>query len=256
MKKHYIITSFIILIVLILISFGVYKKNNIEYLSVIKGDVAEAIYGLGKVKSDQIFEVKIGIMMGIKKINFKEGDYAQKGQSLIEFEDSIEFKAPFNGTVTSLNFQEGEIALPQVQILRLEDLDKKYIEVSLEQDAALKVKKGLGAQIIFESLSTEKLSGVVQNIYPKDNEFLARIEVENFQRKILPGMTADVVIKIGNIENVILIPVKAIVDGKVIRYRNEKKDKIEVKIGHSDGAWAQLTEGDIKIGDQVIVKGK
>ena len=72
MKKHYILTSIIIIIILLLISFGFYKKNQIHYLSLKTGDVAEAIYGLGKVKSDQIFEVKIGIMTTIRKIFFRD----------------------------------------------------------------------------------------------------------------------------------------------------------------------------------------
>jgi multidrug efflux pump subunit AcrA (membrane-fusion protein) len=153
-------------------------------------------------------------------------------------------------------FIEGELALPQLPIMRLENLNNKYIEVSLEQDAALKVKKGQSAQIIFESLASEKLSGSVQNIYPKNGEFLARIEANDLKDSILPGMTADVVIKVGSKKNVLLIPVRSIIDGRLLRYRNEKTEKIEIKIGHTDGAWAQVVEGDIKINDQVIIKGK
>ena len=98
--------------------------------------------------------------------------------------------------------------------------------------------------------------GYVHNIYPKSGEFLARIEVKSLKDSILPGMTADVVIRIGNKKNVLLIPVKSIVDGKVNRFRNKKKKKINVKIGHTDGEWAELTQGDIIMGDQVIIKGK
>src|SRR5690606_24527986 len=96
-----------------------------------------------------------------------------KGDELIEFEGSGVFRAPFSGTITSLNVQLGEVALPQVSVMRLEDLYDKYLEVSLEQDAALRVKKGQKAQVVFESISGRKFEGAVTSIYPKQGEFVA-----------------------------------------------------------------------------------
>lgn len=256
MKKRYIWLSVAFISTLIVISFGVLNKSKTQFLEIKKGDVLEAIYGLGKVKSDNVFEVKIGIMTNIKNIYVKEGEKVDKGNKVIQFEGGLLFYAPINGTITSVIFQKGEIALPQVPIIRIEDLDNKFIEVSLEQQAALRVKKDQSAKVIFESLKANELEGTVISIYPKNGEFIARIEVNKLDSNILPGMTADVVIKVGSKKDAILIPVKAIVEGKVIRYRNEKKEKIDVQIGHSDGLWAELKEGDLMLGDQLMIKGK
>ena len=35
-----------------------------------------------------------------------------------------------------------------------------------------------------------------------------------------------------------------------------RKEKIEVQIGHSDGLWAELKEGNLLLGDQLMIKGK
>jgi multidrug efflux pump subunit AcrA (membrane-fusion protein) len=245
-----------ITIISIATTVGIYKRKNVTLLNVKKGDVLEAIYGLGKVKSRHSFEVKIGVMTNVEKVYVREGDNVAKGDKIISFSGSGLFKAPFAGTVTLVELKKGEIALPQIPIVRLENLEDKYIEVSLEQDAALKVKKGQKAQVVFENLKAEKLFGEVKSIYPKKGEFIAHIDLENLPGNILPGMTADVVIEVGKKQGVMLIPVKAITEGRVVRFRDEKKKVIEVEIGKSDGIWAELSQGDIKESDKLIIKGK
>ena len=57
MKKKYIIISTFITLFIIIFYLQIYKEKKIKYLKVKTGDVIEAIYGLGKIKSDDIFEV-------------------------------------------------------------------------------------------------------------------------------------------------------------------------------------------------------
>jgi multidrug efflux pump subunit AcrA (membrane-fusion protein) len=243
-------------IAIALLAFFLLNSQNVETLSPKSGDVVEAIYGLGKVKTDKVFEVKTGIVTNITDLLVKEGDVVKKGTKLISFAETASFYAPFDGTVTAINYQLGELVPPSTPIIRLENLEHKYIEVSLEQEAALKVRKGQKAQINFESQSNIMLNGIVQNIYAKKGEFITHIDVENLGENILPGMTADVVIEVGNIKDVLLIPASSISSGFVTRKRDGKKSKIEVKTGHSDGAWVQLLEGDIKLTDELIIKSK
>lgn len=254
-KKVIALISFI-LVVIIGISISFYSRKKVTLLNVKKGDVLEAIYGLGKVKSRQSFDVKVGVMSNVEKVYVQEGEKVKKGDNLISLTSLNLFKAPFDGTVTLIEFKIGEVALPQIPIIRIENLDDKYIEVSLEQDAALRVKKDQIAQIIFDNNSGKKINGTVKSIYPKRGEFIAHIDSENIPSNILPGMTADVVIEVGKKKDVILIPVKAVTDGRVVRLRDEKKQVVEVEIGSSDGIWAELINGKIIESDQLIVKGK
>lgn len=257
MKKKYIIFS-ILLAVILTTAFSIfyYQKKHTLYSHPKRGDVTEAIYGLGTVKSNKVFEVKIGVMSTIKNLYVEEGEKVKEGQKIIEFDGMALFRAPFSGTVTNVEFKEGEIALPQVVIVRIEDLDDKYVEVSLEQDAALRVRKGQHATVIFESLTGEELHGEVKRIYPKDGDFLTYIEVKNLKANILTGMSADVVINVGSKKDVLLIPIRAISNGFVLRRRDGNKEKVKVKIGHSDGAWVELIEGDISLSDELVIKVK
>ncbi len=255
-KKRFILVFAAVVVILIGIGLGWSRRSQQQVLHAKKGDLVEAIYGLGKVRSDETFELKLGVIANISKLYVREGDLVQKGEKMVAVEATGVFKAPFTGTVTSITYQEGEIITPQAPILRLENLERNYIEVSLEQEAALKVRPGQSTQLVFESILGAPIEGKVKNIYPKKGEFIAHIDVEKLNSNILPGMTADVVIQVGNRKGVTLIPVKAISGGQVVRRRDGKKEKIVVEVGRSDGIWAELLKGDLQISDELLVKGK
>jgi macrolide-specific efflux system membrane fusion protein len=231
------------------------RKRNIQTVRPKRGDVLEAIYGLGKVATDEVFELKIGLMANVGRTFVSEGDFVEKGEKMISFDTIGVFRAPFSGTITLVQFKDGEVVSPQAPVLRLENLRDKFIEVSLEQEAALRVRPGQKAKLVFQSLAGEAIEGRVEKIYPKLGDFIARIEVDNISPHVLPGMTADVVIEVGRKKDALLIPLKAISSGKVIRRRDGKKKKIDIVTGHADGLWTELLEGDIELSDELVVKG-
>lgn len=251
-----IVLSIFLLIFISIFSYVYLKKQSNQFIQVNpkRGQIVEAIYGLGTVKSDQTFEVKVGVITTLKEVFVKEGDFVKEGKALVRFEGIGAFTAPFDGTVTNLHYQKGEAVLPQISILKMENLKKLYLEVSLEQDAALRAKKGQMATVIFESIRNEKHLGIVRSIYPKNDEFIARIEVDDFKDNILTGMTADVAIEVGTIDKALLIPVSSIENGKVLVERKNKKIKEDVKIGKMDGAWAEVLSNNLSENDKLFIK--
>lgn len=217
------------------------------------GEITEAVYGLGKVKANHRFEVKLGVISTVKKVYVREGDFVEKGSKLIEFDTNALFRAPFDGTVTLISAYEGETATPQSIILRMENLKDRFIEISLEQQGALRIKRDMPAKVSFESLRGKVLHGKVVALFPKDDEFLAHVDVHDLDDSVLPGMTADVSIEIGKIPNALLVPVKALSNGTVLIRRNGRKQKIKVDVGHIDGLSAEITGDSLKPDDEVLV---
>lgn len=218
------------------------------------GNITEAVYGLGKVKSYKRFEVIIGVISTVQKLFVDEGYVVKKGDSLIQLETRASVKAPFNGTVTMIKTREGETALPHQPILRMEDLTDRYIELSLEQEAALKIRKGQTAKVSFESLRGKILEGKVDAIYSREDEFIAHIEVPNLSESVLPGMTADVTVEIGKINNAMLIPVKAVNSGSVIVKRDGRWKKEKVDLGRVDGLYIEVLNNQLKPSDELKIK--
>lgn len=228
-------------------------RNQFQTIHPKQGSIIEAVYGLGKVKSHKHYEVILGVMSTIQKKFVVEGQVVKKGDPLLRLEGGI-IHSPIDGTVTTVKYKDGEVALPQAPIIRVEDLFDCYIELSLEQQAALRVRKGQKALVSFESIRQKNLRGKVVAIFPKDDEFLAHIQVGSLNPGVLPGMTADVSIEIGNIDRAILVPIKAVANGSVSVKREGKWVKEKIEVGHVDGLNAQVLSENIKESDELRMK--
>lgn len=230
-----------------------FSRNQNDYIHPKFGPIVEAIYGLGKVKTDRVYEVKLGVIKTVSRIYVREGDTVKKGARLVRFDDDLVISAPFDGTVTFVTPNVKQSIFPQQPVVRIEDLSTKYIEVSLEQQGALRVQPGQDVRVVFESIRGEQLHGKVSALFSRNEEFLAHIDVP-LAENVLPGMTADVAIVVGKREKALLVPLSGIIDGRIRLVRDGKRRTVKLKIGSIDGNWAEVVEGDVNTGDQVIVK--
>lgn len=234
-------------------AFFVFKSRGSETLHPRRGEVVESIYGLGTVAADSIFRARVGVNLTVDKVFVKEGDTVRSGDPLIKLDQSF-IRSPIAGTVTQVLFKPGEMAPAQSTLLTVTNFNSLFLEVSLEQQSVLRVRKGQEALVSFESLRNEKLSGKVASVYARDNQFIVRIEMPTWPAGVLPDMTADTVIVAGKTANALLIPVKAIVGGQVTRIRNGKKDRIPVKLDTMDGEWGEVVSGDVLETDELLIR--
>lgn len=69
-------------------------------------------------------------------------------------------------------------------------------------------------------------------------------------------MTADVTIEIGSIKDAILVPLNAVKNGMLTVRRNGKWQKIKVDVGHIDGLFAEIKNGNLSQQDEIrLTKG-
>ncbi len=256
--KMKVILSVLVVLVLASIFWIKFKRiNGFEEILVSKGSIIEAVYGLGLVKSNQEYEVKVGITSKVKKVFVKEGDWIIKNQKLVEFEPDLIFRSPIDGVVSLLDIHEAELASAQKTVLKVENLKDLYIEVSLDQEGALQVRPGQEAKIVFESLRNVTYDAEVASIFSRNQEFLAKIKINQFQDNILPGMSSDVAIVISKHSDALLIPIAALSgQGTCMVKRNRQIQKIAVRMGAIDGVMGQVLEGDLQAGDIVLVPSK
>lgn len=219
-----------------------------------QGTIIESVYGVGTVTARQIFQARTGVPLALKKITVTEGDFVKQGQLLVTFDDGALMKAPFDGTVTAVYYRTGELVQPQSAVLTVMNTKDIYLEVSLEQQAALRVRVNQNAIATFESIRNERFIGKVAAIFPKENQFIVRIEFEKLPENLLPAMTADVAIEIAKKTNVVLIPLAALKSSRVTVIRGGKKLRQEVTIGAIDGDWAEVVKGEIKPDDLIVTK--
>ena len=259
MGRHRTITA---LFIAILIGGGIYAKSLMARADGViseplkRGSIAETVYGIGTIIATQSLQIRPGMVSTINRYYCKEGDNVKKGDKLLELNDQITY-APFSGTITSLPYKTGENVYAQGAILTLTDLSDRYVTVSLEQQGALRVKVGQKVKLSFDTFRNETYDGSVQSVYSNETGFVARIDAAGLPPRFLPGMTADVAIVIQTRDGVLLLPVAAIIDGKVwVKHGKSIPELVPIKVGIIDKSFAEVISGNITEGDRTVIKGK
>ena len=104
-----------------------------------------------------------------------------------------------------------------------------------------------------------KVISISPNVDPMTQSYRTRIEVPNEGKSIKGGMSAKVEIAVEAKENVIAVPIESVISesGKNFVYVVEegRAVKKEVLTGISNQKLMEI-DGDIKEGDQIVVKGQ
>jgi multidrug efflux pump subunit AcrA (membrane-fusion protein) len=220
-----------------------------------KGPIVESVYGIGTVTATRSFQLKLGVTGTIRRLFVKEGDAVKRDQKLVDV-DGVPFNAPFDGTITLLPYKVGETVFPQAVVLSIVDLQDRYVLVTLEQQAALRVRRGQKARLSFDSMREVSYDGQVEAIYSNENNFFVRIGVAGLPAQILPGMTGDVAIGIAEHRDALIVPVAALDAGKVYVKRGLGTAAVEVRTGIVDGAMAEIVAGDLREGERLVIRKK
>jgi multidrug efflux pump subunit AcrA (membrane-fusion protein) len=249
-RRTFFITGFAIAFALIFAAG--YLSKNADTVKVRRGSIVESVYGIGTVTANHTYVLRIAVAAEIARLYVREGDIVKKGSPLLMVTGIPPFTAPFEGTITALPFAEGEIVFPQIPLLTLIDVRDRYVSVTLEQEAALRVRKGQRVRLSFESLRGIRLNGTLRTIFPRQGQFIINIDVPELPPEVLPGMTADVAIEVDGNENALLVPLSAVHNGWITLIRDGKRMKVEVQIGSVDGEWAEVLSDNVLETDEVV----
>jgi macrolide-specific efflux system membrane fusion protein len=240
--------KFLILIPLILIPLigtFVYRKNHSgEWVAMHEGKITDAIYGLATLESDEIFRYRVGVTSQVRKIPVKEGASVKKGNPLLFLSEGIIVRSPIDGVVTQLDTKENETAFPNVNLITVMNLKKVALSITLEQSSAIRVRNQLPVKIQFESLKGSPLQGMVRSVYPKDGQFIIKVDLQEIPASVLPGMTADTAIVVGEKEHALLAPIRAVQRGMITLRQNGKTKKVQVKTGFQDSEHIEILEAN------------
>lgn len=249
----------IFLILALLIAIGIVGFMSYRYfrpqetIRPKRGDIVESIYGLGTVSADKTYRVRAALALSIQTMYVKEGDEVKKGDPLVRLDDNL-MKSPIDGTVTGVAYKVGELVTPQMAIVTVTNRESLSLEVSLEQQSVLRIKAGQEVFVSFESLRNERWNGVVKSVYPRESQFIVRIELARWPQGVLPGMTADVAILVGERKNALLIPLRSLLAGQVMRIRDGKKEKLPVRLGIIDGEWGEVLSENVSESDDLLIR--
>lgn len=103
--------------------------------------------------------------------------------------------APFEGVVSAVNIEEGEIAPPGTALLRVVQLDPVRVVLAVSDREVVALESGLPATVTASAIG-QQLQGRISQISPvgdgRTRSFQVEVEVPNPDRTLLPGMVARV----------------------------------------------------------------
>ncbi len=137
------------------------------------------------------------------------------------------FLAPFDGVVSALNVEQGEIVItgtmnnPGTQILVVSDLSRMLVRADVDETDVVDLRLGQKAKITVDALPDTSFTGTVTEIGNTAKRSLTGTEGQtNFEVKVVfdhdvpqvrPGMTADVEIETATHARTHAVPIQSVV---------------------------------------------
>ncbi len=123
-------------------------------------------------------------------------------------------KAPFSGRVGIVMINPGQYVNPGDKLVTIQTLDPIFVDFNLPQSTAGQIAVGQEIIVTTDAFKDASFAGKITAISPKVDLNTRNIKVEaqlaNPDKKILPGMFANVNIKVGGLENLLTLPQTAV----------------------------------------------
>lgn len=138
------------------------------------------------------------------------------------------FVAPFDGVVSALNVERGEIVVtgtmnnPGTQIMVVSDLSKMLVRADVDETDVVDMEIGQKAKISVDAFPDTTFPGTVTEIgntakrsalgtVENQTNFEVKVVFDQYAPEIRPGMTADVEIETGTRAKTLAVPIQAVV---------------------------------------------
>jgi len=123
-------------------------------------------------------------------------------------------KAPFAGRVGIVMINPGQFVNPGDKLITLQTLDPIFVDFNLPQSNAAQIQVGQEIVVTTDAFKDASFTGKVTAVSPKIDANTRNIQVEaqlaNPDKKILPGMFANVNLKLGDEVKLLTLPQTAV----------------------------------------------
>ncbi|MBN8430357.1 efflux RND transporter periplasmic adaptor subunit [Microbulbifer salipaludis] len=122
--------------------------------------------------------------------------------------------APFSGQLGIRQIDLGQNVAPGDAVVSLQQLQPIFVDFSLAEQDFSRVQQGqeiaLSVTAVPEKAFSGQITAINPAIDPRNRTFVLQGTLENTERRLRPGMFADVAVKVENFRSVIVVPRTAI----------------------------------------------
>ncbi len=171
--------------------------------------------------------------------------------------------SPFSGTVTEAHSLPGDQVGAGDTAFRVDNLSSLLVDVKVSEVDINSVSIDQPVTLTFDAILGKEYHGEVVEVMQAGTadqgvvNFTVTVELMDADSLVKPGMTAAVNIIVQEIQDVLLVPNRAVrlMDGKRVVYvlQNGLPVRKEVVLGSSSDTMSVVTSGDVKEGDAIIL---
>ena len=171
--------------------------------------------------------------------------------------------APISGTVTMVNANVGSYATASAPMFEIANVDTLEISAGINEQNVSKISIGQEVLLKIASVSDQWMSGTITEISKVMNAqtkaYPVTIAMRNKDDALVAGMYAEVRVVVDHADDVLVIPVDAIVykEAKPFAFVAQPDGTVKeaaLTLGIHDGDNYVVTEG-LQAGDLIVVKG-
>ncbi|HPD18439.1 MAG TPA: efflux RND transporter periplasmic adaptor subunit [Candidatus Goldiibacteriota bacterium] len=235
-----------------------------------KGTIKEILYLNGNVKGSSEVQIFPKVPGKLYKVIKQEGEFVNEGEviALVDRDtpgtyEKAQIVASISGTIAKIFADVGGSVSPMQPLVYIAKMDKILVNVEIAAIDVHKVKPGMEAEIILDEYPDRIFIGTVKTVSqwlnPATRSASVKIEIDNKDHLLIPGMYARVKIITTKHENVIYIPVTAMLEreGEKVVFTIDQNSRAiikKVKTGIANDDYVEIESG-IQEGEIVVVNG-
>jgi HlyD family secretion protein len=178
--------------------------------------------------------------------------------------DQANLTSPFDGVITDIHVQPGDRVEAGALAFRVDNLSNLLIDLEVSELDINSVSVGQAVTVDLDAVQTKSYQGEVIELAgtsTKSNggaSFRATVQLSDVDELVKPGMTAEVIIQLQEVEDVLLVPNSAIrmLNGQRVVYvlrEDITLDAVEIKVGLRSDGYCEIVDGDLHEGDLIVL---
>jgi HlyD family secretion protein len=177
--------------------------------------------------------------------------------------DTTQLTAPFDGTVTEVNLKPADRVVPGTAAIRIDNLTRLEVDVQVSEIDINRIQIGQPVSLSFDAILDKEYHGTVREVARVGNvlqgvvQFNVTVELTDADEDVRPGMTAAVNIVVEQLDNVLLVPNRAVrlVDGQRVVYilKDQQLKAVEITLGATSDTESEIIAGDLRAGDIIVL---
>ncbi|THU36018.1 efflux RND transporter periplasmic adaptor subunit [Niastella caeni] len=262
----------------LLVTMEAPELNSLEAAAQSRLKSQEALYIASKSGYDRLLETSktpgtvsqndLDQALAKKNSDFAQWDAAKaQYREVTDRRNYLEIRAPFNGVITSRNANPGAYVGPsgkgsEFPLFTLQEQKKLRLVIYVPEAYTGYLDQQDKVNFNVNAFPNEKFSAQVKRLAGALDSRLRsqRIEMDviNENKRLLPGMVANVIIPLSTKDSTFILPKTAIVSSQervfVIKVVNNKAEWVDVKKGRESDGKVEVF-GELATGDLIIKQG-